>query len=192
MLEFLTKSKIRKKIILLFIYNPDKEYYLSEIAKAVETSVGTAQRELNKLLEKDFVKFNKKTGSSLYLLNKEFALLDEVRSIIRKTIGVEVELKRELSKIKGVSFAFIFGSYAKKGFKADSDIDVFIIGRVNEVVVFKSIQKVEKIINRIINYHIVEQRDFIKKLKTSSFYKDIMREYVLLVGDTNEFKKIIR
>jgi len=42
MLELFTKSKIRQKIILLFIYNQNKEFYLSEIAKRVKTSAGTA------------------------------------------------------------------------------------------------------------------------------------------------------
>jgi len=191
MLDFLTKSKIRKKIILLFIYNPNKEYYLSEIAKAAGTSVGTAQRELNKLLEKDFVKFNKKTGSSFYALNKEFALLDEVRSIIRKTIGLEAELKKELSKIKGVDFAFLFGSYVKGDFKSSSDIDLFVIGRVKEDDIFKKVQKTEKTIGIAINYHISEHQDFIRKAKTNSFYKDIVKKCILLVGDADEFNKII-
>jgi len=37
MLELFTKSKIRKRIILLFIYNQNTEFYLSEIAKMVNT-----------------------------------------------------------------------------------------------------------------------------------------------------------
>ena len=46
MLDLLGKSKIRKKIILTFVYNRGKEFYLSEIARMVKTSAGTAQREL--------------------------------------------------------------------------------------------------------------------------------------------------
>jgi len=132
MIDFLGKSNIRKKIILLFVYNPRKEYYLSEVARAVGTSAGTAQREINRLLKSDFVIFHKKANLNLYRLNTRFTLIEEVRSIIRKTIGVEVDLKRDLTEVGGIIYAFLFGSYAKKGLKSDSDIDLYIIGDAEE------------------------------------------------------------
>jgi predicted transcriptional regulator with HTH domain len=36
MLDILGKSKIRKRIILAFVYNHRKEFYLSEIARMVK------------------------------------------------------------------------------------------------------------------------------------------------------------
>jgi len=190
MLELITKSKIRQRIILLFIYNQKKEYYLSEIAKLVGASVGTTQRELNKLLRSDLITFKKKAGLNLYALNKQYPLLDEVESIIRKTIGVEVELKKELGKIKEVAFAFLFGSYVKGGFKSDSDIDLMVIGTPEEDRVFKIAQKAEKAIGREISYHLADKSEFLEKLKSSAFYKDIIKNHILLIGDENDFRKI--
>ena len=96
MFELLTKSKIRKKIILLFLYNPGKEFYLSEVGKKVGTSAGTAQRELGKLIAADMLIFRKFAGTNLYKLNEKYALLEELNGIVKKTAGVEVELKRKL------------------------------------------------------------------------------------------------
>jgi len=191
MLDLLTKSKIRQKIILLFIYNQNKEFYLSEIAKIVKTSAGTAQRELNKLLQGDFLVFKKKANLSIYMLNKRYSLLKEVESIIKKTFGIEVELKNELSKINKAAFAFLFGSYVKGGFKSDSDVDLFVIGEVDDDQVFKAVKKAEEIIGREINYHISSKSEFYKKKKTSYFYKEIVENYDLLIGDEHEFRKLI-
>ena len=192
MLELFTKSKIRQKIILLFIYNQNKQFYLSEIAEKVGTSAGTAQRELNKLLENDLILFAKKSGLSTYTLNKRYSLLTEVESIIKKTMGVEIELKNELGKIKDLSFAFLFGSYVKGGFKSDSDIDLFVIGKMDEDSVFKAVQKAEKNIGRTINYHLADMAGFFEQVRTNPFYRDILRNYTLLIGDRNEFKKLIK
>lgn len=192
MLELFTKSKIRQRIILLFIYNQNKEFYLSEIAKSVGTSAGTAQRELNRLLQSDLILFKKRAGLNIYALNIRYALLDEVESVVRKTIGVEVELKKELNKIKNLSFAFLFGSYVEGGFKSDSDIDLFFIGKAEEDLIFKAVQKVEKMLGRTINYHLADKEEFFKKIDTNSFYKGILRNYILLVGDMNEFRKLIK
>jgi predicted transcriptional regulator len=87
MLELITRSKIRSKLILLFIGHQDQEYYLSEIANLVNTSAGTTQRELNKLRHFDLISFNKRAGLNFYSLNKRYPLLNEVESIIKKTLG---------------------------------------------------------------------------------------------------------
>jgi predicted nucleotidyltransferase len=191
MLDLFTKSKIRQRIILLFIYNQNKEFYLSEVAKIVKTSAGTAQRELNKLLQGDFLVFKKKANLSIFMLNKRYSLLKEVESIIKKTLGIEVELKNELSKIDKIAFAFLFGSYVKGGFKSDSDVDLFVIGDVDGDQVFKAVKKVEEITGREINYHLASKREFYKKKRKGYFYKEIVENYDLLIGNEREFKKII-
>lgn len=192
MLDLFTKSKIRKNIILLFLYNQNREFYLSEIAKIVGTSAGTAQRELNKLLENDFIIFKKKANLSIYTLNTRYSLLEEVESIVKKTMGIEVELKKELKKLKNISYAFLFGSYVNGGFKSDSDIDLFVIGEVNDDQVYQAVHKVEGTVRREINYHIATQSEFSQKKKSNYFTNEIIKSYSLLVGNEREFKKLIK
>ncbi len=191
MLDLLTKSKIRRRIILQFIYNQHTEFYLSEVARLAKTSVGTAQRELNRLVDIDLITFKKKANLNIYALNKQFGLLREVESIVLKTIGIDVELKREMEGVENIVFAFLFGSYAKEGLKSDSDIDLFIIGEPEENLVFEIIQKVEEKINREINYYISDQKEFLLKKESSHFYNEIIGDCVLIAGDENEFRKFI-
>jgi len=191
MLDLLTKSKIRKKIILLFVYNQRREFYLSEIARLVKTSAGTAQRELNKLLHMDLLSFQKKGNLNIYSLNVRHPLLEEIESITRKTFGIEVELQAELNKIRHISYAFLFGTYVKGGFKSDSDIDLYIIGNVDEDQLFDATQRVEEIVGREINYHISGIREFKDQAKKDYFHKDIIKNYTLLLGDENAFRSFI-
>lgn len=192
MIDLLGKSRIRQKVIVLFVYNPEMEYHLSAIARAVGTSAGTAQREVNRLIKSDFLLFKKKANLNIYRLNTRFTLIKEVRSIVRKTIGVEVDLKRELSQIDGISYAFLFGSYAKSGLKSDSDIDLYVIGDPDEESLFQAIQKIEARIGREINYHLAGDTEFFNKKKTNYFLKDISKNCLLIVGDKDEFQKRLR
>lgn len=191
MLNILTKSVIRRKIILLFVYNQRKEFYLSEIARVVKTTPGTAKRELNKLLAMDFIVFMKKGNLSLYKLNASYALLKEIEVIVQKTFGAEVELKTELGKIKGISFAFLFGSYAKRSMKSDSDIDLFIVGDPSEDDIYKAVQKVEDLVGREINYHIAGEAEFIQKSRTRSFMKDIVARPLMILGKVDELRQLL-
>lgn len=190
MIDLLTKSKIRQRIILLFIYNQGKEFYLSEIAKEIHSSPGTTQRELEKLLQNDFLLFKKKANLSFYMLNKQYSLLEEVESIVKKTIGIEFMLKNRLVQIENIEFAFLYGSFVKGGMKSDSDIDLFVIGRIKEDPIFKAVEEVEKIIGREINYHLSGKEEFLKRKSQNYFLKDILTHTTLLVGDTNEFRKL--
>jgi len=192
MLEILCKSKIRQKIILTFVYNRGKEFYLSEIARMVKTSAGTAQRELNRLMSQDLITFRKRGNLNIYRLNESYSLLDEIESIVRKTIGIEAQLANELGKMRGVGFAFIFGSYAKGGFRSHSDIDLFIIGTPDEDDVFKAVQKIEDSVGREINYRLDEGRGFAEKVKANSFYREILESPLMLVGKEDELRELAR
>jgi predicted nucleotidyltransferase/predicted transcriptional regulator with HTH domain len=192
MLAIIGRSEIRKKIILLFVYNQRKEFYLSEIARRVNTSAGTAQRELNRLLSLDFITFSKRGNLNFYKLNETYSLLREIEAVVRKTIGIEVELGNGLSKVKGIRFAFLFGSYAKGDLRSDSDIDLFIVGTPDEDDVYRAVQKVEDSVGREINYHLADEKEFIEKSKTSSFYREILTKPLMLVGKEDDLRELIR
>jgi len=191
MLGIITKSKIRQKIILLFVYHKDKEFYLSEIARQVRTSAGTAQRELNRLRRMDLLTFGKKGNLSIYKLNAGYPLLKEVESIVLKTLGIEVELKKALTGIRGIRWAFTFGSHAKGALKADSDIDLFVIGNMSEDDIYNAVRRVEETVGREINYHLSGEAEFAKRSKDGSFYKAIAAEPLMLIGREDELKQLV-
>jgi len=192
MLNFITKSKIRQKILLLFLYHPERAYYINETAKIIKTSSGTAQRELEKLADSGFLKKEKNANLTYFRINPENPLLDDIKSITEKTIGLEQLLKDELGKIEQVKFAFLFGSYIKGDFKPDSDIDLYAIGDINENEFYKTIKTVEVKIMREVNYHLSSLEEFRKNLEKSFFHKEILKNYQLLIGNENEFRKFIK
>jgi len=192
MLNILGRSKIRKKIILLFVYNQRKEFYLSEIARQAKTSAGTAQRELNKLLAQDFITFRKRGNLNIYRLNESYALIREIEAIVQKTFGIEAELKTELGKIKGIQFAFLFGSFVEGKFDSDSDIDLFIIGTADDDDIFRAVKKVEDSAGHEVNYHLADEAEFIEKSKSRSFYREILARPLMLIGVENELRKLVR
>jgi predicted nucleotidyltransferase len=191
MLDLLFKSKIRQKIILLFVYNKGKEFFLSEVARQVRTSAGTAQRELNRLRSLDLLTFWKRGNLSIYKLNQGFPLLGEIEGIVRKTLGIEVELRKALTGVKGIRWAFTFGSHAKGTLKADSDIDLFIIGSMSEDDVYNAVRTVEEIVGREINYHLSGESEFAKSSKDGSFYKEIAAGPLLLIGREDELEQLV-
>ena len=185
-------SKIRQNILNLFFSNQEKQYYTREIARIIgNNSIGNVYAELKKLVSEEILTTSRIGNLRLYQLNSKYFLYNELASIIAKTVGVIGELKKVTKEINGLVFAFIFGSYAKGEFKSSSDIDLFLVGKFDELELVKTIQKAEEKINRTIDFHYADQVEFIKKFGDNFFYRDIIQGAILLTENEDEFKEFI-
>ncbi len=192
MFDLISKSKVRRQILKILFSSPDKEFYLSEIAKKIDASVGNCQRELEKMVRANVLTSQKKVNLRVYSVDRRNPFYRDLQNIINKTIGIEEEIRRMIRKISGVRFAFIFGSYAKGELSSVSDIDLFIIGKIDEDALIKKLTKSEKSIDREINYHIYSEKEFKKKFRENSFLQNIVKNYILLTNNKNEFKRLLR
>ena len=193
MIQFLSifKSQIRSKLLRLYFTNPQARFYVRQLKEKLGVSVGNLHREL-KYLEGQGILSTASVGNlKYYFLNKKYPLYEELKSIVSKTIGLEGSIKKQLQNIKNIKSSFIFGSYAKKKEVAISDIDLFIIGRPDENELIARINRLEKELDREINYHIYSQKDLNKKNKGgNSFIKTVLRgRKIMLIGGENDLSK---
>lgn len=185
-------SKLRQGILNLFFQDPEKAHYTREICKLLQNkSPGNVHAELKKLNKEGLLETSKIGHICLYKLNKNYLLYAEYSSIVAKTIGGINELKKGVMQIKGITFAFIFGSYAKGNFTSNSDIDLFLIGKPDETQLIKIIKKTEEKLNRTIDFHYADQVEFLKKFSDNFFYRDIIENSILLTENEDEFRKFI-
>ena len=184
----ITKSKLREGLLVLYFTNPNKKYYLRELERILNFSVGNIRRELIKLESTGLFLSENKGNLVYYYLNQSYPLFDELKSIIFKTSGAPKMLQNILEKFKAISQAFIYGSFAKGEEREDSDIDLLIIGKVDEDKLIEEIDKLERKLQREINYAIYGKKDFNKKKEGGNpFILDILKEKKLfLIGDENE------
>jgi len=190
--SILFKSKIRQRILVRFFADESRRFYINEMARLVGTTQGTCRRELNKLVDMGLLTTSREGNLQFYLVNKKNPLYEEFKTIIQKTIGIEALLKDALERVAGINFAFVFGSYAKKEFKPESDIDMAVIGDVKEELLMKILKNIEKSIGRDINYHLYTGKEFKEKIKANSFVRNIIKDYIMVTGDEREFRKLLK
>jgi predicted nucleotidyltransferase len=182
------KSKTRKELFRLYFTNPDQEYYLRELERILRTPVSMIRKELTRL-EDDGLFLSKKRGNlTYYLLDQSYPLFDELKSIVFKTIGVQGLLRESLGRMGGVEVAFIYGSFAKHEEGGRSDIDLLIVGKIDESKLLPKINKLERVLKREINYSIFQRDEFNHKVKEKDpFITDLLRNpKIFLVGDKND------
>lgn len=190
----ITKSKTREKILKLFFSDTGKKYYLREIEKILNISVGNIRRELLYLESAGLFQKERLGKQVYYFLNKKSPIFEDFKRIVSKTIGVEAIIKEKLDALRGIEVAFIYGSFAGEKEDAFSDIDIFIIGRVGEDNLLSAVQGAEKDLSREINYVIFAKDDLANSFKRdSAFLRDVISgKKVFLIGNKNDLEKIIR
>jgi len=191
MINSLFKSRIQSDLLQIFFSNPEAAFYGRELARKIGASAGNTHKMLKKLEGEGLLETTERGNLKFYSVNRAHPLFFELKKIIDKTVGIEYQLKVGLGSLKGLKFAFLFGSYVKGDFKADSDIDVFVVGNVDENELMKKIRKVEDVVGREVNFHVADVGEFVEKLRKKSFYKDIVQNYILLTDNDGEFKELV-
>lgn len=180
------------EILKLFFKDVEKEYYFREISKILNKEPSYYQKYLDRLVEDRILLDNRRGNMRFFRLNKEHPLYEEIKSIVSKTVGLENELKEMVDKLCGVECAFIFGSIAKGKENSNSDVDLMLIGDVDQNIFTPLLSSVESKISREINYHIYSRKEITKKIKErDGFMSNIFLSPIIkLKGDPYEFEGI--
>jgi len=188
MLESLISSKIKRAILNKFLTNPEEKYYVRQLAIIINASVGTIHRELVKLEESGILISEKLGNLRFFCINKRNPLYKELKEMIFKTEGIKGRMEAELKLIKGIKAAFIYGSFAKKEERRDSDIDLLLIGDIDDHKLVSRISDLEKEFDREINYTVYTVQEFNEKKKNNNlFILDVLNgQKIFLIGDKDD------
>ena len=127
MIEKLISSKARVEILKLFLFNTQNSYYQNQISTLTNQPIRAVQRELERLVSIHLIKKYSEGNRVYYRIDTECPILEELKSIFFKTVGIAKELKTHLQTSKDITVAFIYGSYAKGQENSTSDIDLMVI-----------------------------------------------------------------
>ena len=107
-----------------------------------------------------------------------------------KTTGLQETIRSELSSLSGIQAAFIYGSFARNEERSTSDVDLLILGNVHEKSLIQTAKRLEKKLQREVNYRFYSLEDW-KKRKTAqdSFVMEVLRQpRIPLLGDPNALR----
>ena len=186
-------GQTRGRVLALLYGAPDEAFFVRQIARQVETSVGTVQRELALLTEAGLIKRSAVGSQVFYQANQEHPEFPELRALLAKTTGVFQMLKAALAPLSSrISVAFVYGSVARGEEKAASDIDLMVIGAITLDEVLDVVGPVEKQLRRPVNPTIYSLEDVRARLREGNHFLQSLKKSkrVFLIGDEDEFRKV--
>lgn len=188
MLQRLFSSKIRIRLLTLFVMHPKDEFYMREIQKLTRENFNNIRRELINLKDAGILETRTRGNLKYFQINQRYPLYDDLKNIIYKTEGVGDLIRDALKSIKGIRAAFIYGSISKGKERRGSDIDLMVIGEVELDKVYSQISKVEGKVKREVNVDVISPAEWLKrKQKNDAYILDILNnKRIFILGDEDE------
>ena len=188
MMEKLLKSKTMVRILELLLFS--RELHLREIAKRIDGVPTYVGKELHNLHELGLVSNRRMGNLSLWRINRESPLYPEIKSLFLKTDALGSYLTEIFEKFP-VDFALIYGSFAKGNENGGSDIDLLIVGELDEKELIRAIDTAEKTTGREISYIVWSGEEFQEKaVERHHLIINILKNPIIWIrGDELEFRR---
>jgi predicted nucleotidyltransferase len=187
--------KTRQGILAATFVQPEKAWYVSELARRLGVPSSSLQRELQDLTEAGILKSHRQGRMVYYQANAESPLFSDLRGLLLKTAGLVDILADALRPLlPKIRLAFVYGSIANGQERSDSDIDLMVIGEVSPVKLALPLRHAHESLGREINPNVYSPVEFAKKLAAKDHFltQVLTKPRLLVLGNEDELDKAAR
>ena len=186
-------SKVRAALFGIFFGLRSRPVHMRELERLTEFAIGTIQQELKKLVSINLLKRTRDGNRVYYEANIFHPLYPEIHRIVLKTTGLTDLVKKALEGNAKIRIAFIFGSIATGTEKAESDVDLMVIGDVGLRRLSALLSVVPDQIGREVNPHTLSSEEFKrKKAQGDHFLTTVLGEpKIFVIGSEDELNRMV-
>ncbi len=127
MLKNLFTSNTRIKLLTLFLLNPDEEYFIRELTRRLDEQINSIRRELDNLKKMGLLKSKEKNRKKYYVVNKNFLVFHELKSIFVKAMSDTDAIAKRIAKCGEIEVLVMSGMFVDK----ETTLDLLIVGTVD-------------------------------------------------------------
>jgi len=189
LLEDIIISRVRVKMLQLFLTNPGTIFHVRDIVRRVGEEINAVRRELAHMEEAGMLTKEQRANRLFYAFRKEYPLYYEFLEIIGKTTGLGQDILKHKAKLGKLKYVMISGRYVRgREKKSSTDVDMLIVGTVvmpelSQIVKAEEVRKGHEI-----NYTVMTEEEFeFRKSRRDPFVlATIAGSRVMVLGDEEE------
>lgn len=189
MLEDIIISRVRVKMLTLFLTNPGTIFHVREIVRQIKEEINAVRRELAHMEKAGMVSKEPRANRLFYLMRKDYPLYFELLALIAKSSGLGWDIIKHKAKLGKIKFAMMSGRYFRGVPRKDgNDVDLLIVGTVVLPELAQLVKAEEVRRGREMNYTVMTEEEFtFRKRRRDPFVLDILGgSRMMIVGDEEE------
>jgi len=186
--DFIT-SRVRVKIVELFLSNASELYHVRGIVRETQEEINAVRRELERLEEAGLLKKEQRGNRLYYFIRPDYSFYGDLLSMVAKTKGLGAQIISNRSKVGKLAFVMFSGRFVRmKARKREDDVDILIVGEVVLPELSALIRQEETKRGKEINYTVMsrEELDFRKKRRDPFLSGILAGSRVMVIGDEEE------
>lgn len=175
MIEKLFGSQTRAKLLKTFLLNPEKEYYIRQLARDFNLQLNSVRRELENLEKLGLLTSEPRRASDgdeektdekrtqigqekrYFRVNGFFPLFEELKNLLSKSnVLYKQDLVDKLKETGDFALLVLTGFFVGDD---NAETDILAIGNIDKVKFVKEIKKFEKETSREINFTVMTEKE---------------------------------
>jgi hypothetical protein len=190
MLEQLFSSRTRIKLLSIFLANPSKDFFVRELTRITDEQINSIRRELDNLKRIGLLKSKSSKNKKFFIVNENFPIFEELKSIFSKLSGPSEEITNSLLKFGDIDLISISGKLIECN---DSNIELLIVGNIDKELVEKYLKSLENTKKHEIRFTVLDKKDFLFRIKCHDrFLKNYLKnEKHIIIYDKIKLKQYI-
>lgn len=193
MMREILVSRVRIKTLELFLEKGAPEFFhVREITRRVGTEINAVRRELDRLVRAGFLRREPRGNRVYFRVRREFPLFDDLLSMVAKETGLGCALLNSLGQLGNVKLIILSKLFHLGRTSKPTEVDLFILGKIDFSVLDKIIKAEEKKLSQEINYTVLteEEFDFRKKRKDNFITNLLLEPRLVLYGNEEKYLKL--
>lgn len=189
MLEDIIISRVRVKILTLFLSHPGVIFHVRDIVRRCNEEINAVRRELAHMEKAGMVAKEQRANRLFYAMRREYPLYCELLALIGKTSGLGWEILKNKAKLGKIKFAMISGALLRGIPKQDaSDVDLLVVGTVVLPELAQLVKAEEVRRERELNYTVMTEEEFsFRKQRRDPFVLSVLAgSRLMVIGDEEE------
>ncbi len=189
-LEQIFGSKVRVRLLRLFLEHPDEHFYVREITRSTRSHINSVRRELANLCKVGLIHvYDDSQGGvrvsglqrKFYEANSSCVIFEELRQLLLKgQLFLQEKFAHEFQQLGPIRYLALTGFLVgEQGFPTD----LLVVGRVPKRSCEKLIKDFEDEFGRTLNYTILSPHEFVdrKEMMDRFLYKFFEAKKVVLI-----------
>jgi predicted nucleotidyltransferase len=185
--------EIRAGVLSATLLQPERWWFMSELARHLATTPSSLQRELESLVAAGLLERRQDGRRSYFRANSASPLFADLRGMIEKTSGLVPALKDALKPFGSrIELAFLYGSIARGEEHSASDVDLAIVGTLRQIDLLPALRKLEARFHREVNATLFSPEEFRARLAAGDhFLHSVLQgKTIMLKGELHELEEV--
>ena len=189
MLEDLIISRVRVKLLRIFLLNPESIFHVRGLVRQTKEEINAVRRELAHMEKHGLVSKEPRGNRLYYSFRRDYPLYYDLLHLVAKTSTLGADILKNKNKLGKIKFVMLSGRFARGKNIRPEDIDLLIVGQQIVIPELSQIIHAEEARRgRELNYTVMTEEELnFRKKRNDPFIASILKgSRVMIIGDEEE------